>query len=312
MNEGLMPSSEYAYNDELLTRYLLGDLPAEQAEQLDELSVADDEFAWHLNGVENDLVDGFVRGELEGETLQKFQSVYLSSPRRRQKVEFATGLLELEKRAALPAASPKRAKLNTGRWGWLGAISFPQWGFAAAAVALLLIAAFLFTDNLRLRRQVDQASSNSSQHEQQLQQELDRQRAASAEMQANLGHASSAGQDLSQLKTVSLLLPPPTRGVGPLQSVSVHSGTDLVVVLLTLESDDFPQYRVALKDPATQREVWHSPDLSASSTAGHKTVVVSVPAKLLQQGHYLAELTGIRRNGATESVGDYPFGVVLR
>lgn len=307
-----MPSSEHAYNDELLTRYLLGDLPAEQAEQLDELSVADDEFAWRLNGVENDLVDGFVRGELEGATLQKFQSVYLSSTMRRQKVEFATGLLELEKRAALQAAGPKRAKLSTGRWGWLGAISFQQWSFAAAAVALLLIAAFLFTDNLRLRRQVDQARANSSQHEQQLQQELDRQRAANAEVHGELDRAHGDGQDLAQLKTVSLLLPPPTRGVGPLQSVVVHPGTDLVVVLLTLESDAFPQYRVALKDPAIQREVWHSPDLSASSAAGHKAVAVSVPAKLLQQGHYLAELTGIRRNGAIEPIGDYPFGVVLR
>lgn len=306
-----MPSSEHAYNDELLTRYLLGDLPAEQAEQLDELSVVDDEFAWRLNGVENDLVDGFVRGELEGENLQKFRSVYLSSPRRRQKVEFAAGLLELEKRAALQAASPKRTKLSTGHWGWLGAISFQQWGFAAAAVALLLIAAFLFTDNLRLRRQVDQASSNSS-HEQQLQQELDRQRAANAEIQGELDRAHSAGQDLSQLKTVSLLLPPPTRGVGPLQSIAVHSGTDLVVVLLTLQSDDFSQYRVALKDPGTQREVWHSPDLSASSAGGHKVVAASVPAKLLQQQHYLAELTGIKRNGGTEPIGDYPFGVVLR
>ncbi|HKV95331.1 MAG TPA: hypothetical protein VJW20_22490 [Candidatus Angelobacter sp.] len=307
-----MPSSEHAYNDELLTRYLLGDLPAQQAEQLDELSVADDEFAWRLNGVENDLVDGFVRGELEGGNLQKFQSAYLSSARRRQKVEFAAGLLELERRAALRAASPKRAKLSTGRWGWLGAISFQQWGFAAAAVALLLIAAFLFTDNLRLRRQVDWANSNSSEHEQQLQQELAQQRAANAKIQGELDLAHSSGQDLAQLKTVSLLLPPPTRGVGPVQSVSIHPGTDLVVVLLTLESDDFPQYRVALKDPATQREVWRSPDLSASSAAGRKAVAVSVPAKLLQQGHYLAELTGIRRNGGTEPIGDYPFGVVLR
>lgn len=306
-----MPSSKHAYNDELLTRYLLGDLPAQQAEQLDELSVADDEFAWRLNEVENDLVDGFVRGELAGENLQKFRSVYLASSKRRQKVEFAAGLLELEKRAALQAASPKRAKLSAGRRVWLQAISFQQWGFAAAAVALLLIVAFLFTDNLRLRRQVDQASSNSSRHEQQLQQELDRQRAANSEIQGKLDHGS-AGQDLSQLKTISLLLPPPTRGVGPLQSVAVHPGTDLVVVLLTLESDVFPQYRVALKDTATRREVWHSLDLASFSAAGHKTVAVSVPANLLPQGHYLAELTGIRRNGGTEPIGDYPFGVILR
>src|SRR5215813_5519412 len=91
-----MPAAEnFAYDDELLTRYLLGELSAEQAEKLDELSVSDDAFVWRLSGVENDLVDSFVRGELHGETLKRFRSFYLSSVLRRQKVEFAVGLRAL-------------------------------------------------------------------------------------------------------------------------------------------------------------------------------------------------------------------------
>ena len=73
------------YDDRLLTRYLLGALPTEESERLDELSVADDEMAARLNGVENDLVDSYARGELSGEDRAMLESSYLSSPRRRKK-----------------------------------------------------------------------------------------------------------------------------------------------------------------------------------------------------------------------------------
>ncbi len=52
------------FNDQVLIRYLLGSLSEEEAERLDELGIADDAFAWRLRAVENDLVDGYVRGEL--------------------------------------------------------------------------------------------------------------------------------------------------------------------------------------------------------------------------------------------------------
>jgi hypothetical protein len=308
-----MPASDQnAYSNELLTRYLLGDLPADQAEKLDELSVADEEFVWRLSGVENDLVDGFVRGELHGESLQKFQSFYLSSVRRRQKVEFAAGLLELEKRANTMV---ERTALAASRSWWRWVSPFRQWSFAAAALTLLLATGYLFTANLSLRRQANEAGlnrQNSSQHEQEMQQELDRQRAANAEPQSELDRARGTSTVMGQLNTVALLLPSPTRDLGPIETVPIHQGTDLLVLLLTLESDDFPKYRVTLKDPATRQEVWHSPDLGSSSAAGHKTVAVSLPAKLLQQKRYLAQLTGIRRDGRGVPMSDYPFSVLLR
>src|SRR5262245_56951760 len=94
--------------DQVLIRYLLGQLGPEEAEQLDEASLVDDEVATRLRTVEHDLVDRYVRGALSGETLARFESHYLSSPRRRELVMFARGFLPaVDRAAALPeAASP--------------------------------------------------------------------------------------------------------------------------------------------------------------------------------------------------------------
>jgi len=72
-----------------LTQYLLGGLSERKAEQFDQLSITDDEFASRLSVVENNLVDAYVHDELSGETLQRFQSYYLSTPKRREKVKVA-------------------------------------------------------------------------------------------------------------------------------------------------------------------------------------------------------------------------------
>jgi hypothetical protein len=59
------PGRELAWpDDELVVRYLLGALPDDDTECLDELSITDDEFALRLRTVEQDLVDAHVKGEL--------------------------------------------------------------------------------------------------------------------------------------------------------------------------------------------------------------------------------------------------------
>src|SRR5215472_18537461 len=118
------------YGEQLLTRYLLGALPKEEAERLDELSIADEEFASRLNAVENDLVDSYVREELSGETLERFKSVYLSSSKRLEKIEFANTLLRWNEKAATPAAQASPTKSRTvGPWFGLHWLSL-QWGLA--------------------------------------------------------------------------------------------------------------------------------------------------------------------------------------
>jgi hypothetical protein len=83
---------EARHDDQRLVRYLLGLLPDADAEHLDELSLSDDELASRLRAAENDLVDDYVNGALAEETRARFESFYLWSGRRREKVRFARAL----------------------------------------------------------------------------------------------------------------------------------------------------------------------------------------------------------------------------
>ena len=309
------------YDDQFLAQYLLGGLPAEEAERLDELSIADDAFAARLSAVENDLVDAYVRNELSGEDLEQFKSFYLSSAARRQKVEFAAAWLEL---ANAGASAPSEAAFadgdrsssetrSRGPSSWR--VFSPQWGFAGAALVMLLAAGYLLLENAGLRKQMREAQTQQAaldQREQQLQQQLDQQRSANTEALKELERVRGSQANLSQLKTVSLLLPPPTRGAASVPTISVQPGTDLAVLLLALESDEFPAYRAALRDPTTRQVLWGSGTLEAASLGEKKAVSVSFPANLLKQQNYIVELTGLPSRGAPEVVGGYPFRVVLK
>jgi hypothetical protein len=85
-----------------LVRYLLGLLLEEDAERLDAASIADDDVAAALRTAEDDLVDAYVRGLLTGETLERFESFYLASPRRRAKVCHARTFLRAVDRVTPP------------------------------------------------------------------------------------------------------------------------------------------------------------------------------------------------------------------
>ena len=82
------------HDDEALVRYVLGLLPDEARERLDEASIVNDEVAARLRAAETDLIDSYVRGQLSGATLERFESYYLSSPRRRENVRLAASFLE--------------------------------------------------------------------------------------------------------------------------------------------------------------------------------------------------------------------------
>ena len=274
------------YDDQALIRYLLGSAPEEENERLDELSVTDDELAWRLSAAENDLVDAYVNGELSGETLERFRSAYLSSAAGREKVRFAETWLKGHRVAPAPAA----------RWRWFFAPRL-QWGFAVAAALMLLAGGFLLRENLRLRNQMAQARA------QELQKQLDAQRAAAS---PQVGEAAPPSREL---KTASFVLLAQARGPGEIAAVSLPPGTDRAAFRLELESDDYPAYQVALKNPATERILWRSGRLKAESRGETKALSITLGADLLEPRNYTFELTGIPATGAPEIVSSYSFRV---
>src|SRR5258708_2841516 len=108
-----MSAEEQLRPDEQLVQYLLGTLPENESEPLDALSIVDDAFALRLAAVENDLVDSYVRGELSGETSERFESFYRDSPARREKLSFAKSLNQLAISHADSVASIAQARNNS-------------------------------------------------------------------------------------------------------------------------------------------------------------------------------------------------------
>jgi hypothetical protein len=303
------------FDDEYLVRYLIGALPPEETERLDEMSVAHDDFAWRLRGVENDLVDSYARSELSGETLRQFTSFYLTSSRRRKKVEFAEGLRRFHARSAtVSEAAGESARKRAPLWGRFPSHRINLQFALSAALAILLLAGYLLVENARLRREATDAriqSSSADQHVRDLEKQLNEQRRSSAS-RGSAEQGTKSAPDIGQLKMLSLLLPPPTRGLSSIKNVTIYPDTDLLVLLLTLESVNHRRFRVTLKDPVTNGVVWSSSELEPVSVGEKKAVSVAIPARLLKQQNYNAEIVGLPQGSMTWIVGDYPFHVVLR
>jgi anti-sigma factor RsiW len=320
-------ADKHEFSEQLLTRYLLGALPEEETERLDELSIADEKFALHLDAVENDLVDAYVRGELSGETLERFQKFYLSSAKRREKVEFARALTSFDAKTATAAARAVPARtvpsskpnedsskgLSPLRWFSVPRLAL-QWGFAGATLAMLLASSYLFVENGRLRKQEGEARSQQTaldQRVKELRTELSEQRSANTDMLRELEGMRASLPVSHVLKTIAVLLSAPTRGVGQMPTVSVPPETDRIRIRLQLEPNDFRLYQVALKDPSTNQILWEATNLHAGSQGENKVVSVSVPAHLLKQQNYTMELTGVPTKGSIELLTSYAFRVVL-
>jgi anti-sigma factor RsiW len=75
--------------ESLLIQYLLGEMSEEDEVRVEDRAFADASYLGALEGVEADLIDAYVRGELSPAEQRGFKRRFLNSPQRRSKVEFA-------------------------------------------------------------------------------------------------------------------------------------------------------------------------------------------------------------------------------
>src|SRR3954466_14334621 len=138
-----MALSHASRPDNLLAGYVLGLLSDDDRERVEEASIADDDVASRLRIIENDLVDGFVRGTLDETRRKHFESNYMSSPRRRDAVRSAAMFVAAVDRAALREA-PAAAEPGTRS-------SRLVFTLAAVAAVLLVACGALLFDTVRTR-----------------------------------------------------------------------------------------------------------------------------------------------------------------
>jgi ABC-type multidrug transport system fused ATPase/permease subunit len=328
------------YNDQTIVRYLLGSLPENEIESVEELSFIDDEFAVRLNSVENDLVDDYVSGRLSGEKLERFDSYYLTSPRRRKKVKTAQALQAYAEKAVAtgqvvfapePSQTNFKSVIPSPR---LTNLFFSFRGLALTAVSVLVMLGigWLIFELFSLRSQVNQAQKTRialEQREKDLQELVEEQRSARSEVEQELERMRAEKERVerqreSQIagsrypaspaanpKILPFRLSPPARSAGQVQKLSLLPATDFVILQAELEPDDYPGYNAELLSlPGKMPIGWISEKLKSRAMGESRVLDIAIPANILKPGEYFLRLTGISDKGVAEGERGYQFKVV--
>lgn len=317
-------------NEQLMVRYLLGELPESEVERLDEQSFTDDDFFRRLQTVENDLIDAYARGEMSPGEREQFERGFLTTPKRRERVAFAEALAAF--RFEPPADDPAVAAQPEQTSAWqafinLFRVSRPalQFSLAALSVVLLLGATWLIVETARLRTrlsQIQQEQAALSRREQELQAQIARQSADRGQLAEELRRVQQQRdqleRELAGLKPPEpnfalFVLSPGVRGPGgDPKDFTIPPGAQRVKLRVEFESDPYPSYRIELRTQAGDQQVWSSGKLRARREGGIKIIDLDLRASLFQPQGYLLNLRGVAANGEIEDLSSYRFRVVKK
>jgi len=326
-------------SDEKLVNYLLGLLPEDEAECLDEASIVDDDVAAQLCAVENDLVDAYVMETLDHDTRARFESCYLTSSRRREKVKFAKRFLSAVDRASTPPVAPlvavaqsssERVRRFPTKSDTAKSVAFGSkynWPLLTVAASVVLACGVLVND-LQLRQGLNRArragADNDRRAEQltgqldqarneniEMTQALERARAAASNERPAVSVPPAASASLSSTAAIATALFPQTRSIRQVPKIEVAAGSKAVQVELRLESNEFTQYRAVLKETDTGRIAWRSALVHARS-GSPASVSLVVPADALESRHYSFELAGVDAAGHQTITSTYALQIDRR
>ncbi|SRR5712692_2493867 len=268
---------------DVLERYLLGEVSDDERSEIEQGYFADDAFFDQLIDVQNDLVDSYVRGTLPPADRQRFEERFLTSGSGIARVEFARAL---QQRIAA------RSGRKTGSFRLLA---------IAASIAIIVIAAAWMTFMLQRRTQLPITESRPKAPKQQ-------HTTPPTPVQAQTQTAPLQSKPAASALVTVLLTPGGTRENEAAKPLVLRPAPQFVRVELVLEDDRYDSYAAELQD-VEGRVLWKEQSLRATTAPSGRTVALSVPAKLLPPGDYIVVLKGIHRGEASE-INNYTFTVV--
>jgi hypothetical protein len=336
-------------DEELMTRYLLGELSEEERVRLEEQFFTDEEYYERLLAREDELTYDYAQGDLSPRERGRFEERFLASAEGRRKAGFARALIEKAsefkaagaREASRPEQSPRRPSLSA-----LFGFRRPALGFSLAAAALVVAlgAAWLMLETKRLRDQLAEQRAERAAQERRSQQEAADERARLDQLRGELegererrarlerelaerraqparegsaGGQAPPGREPAGVRArpfvISFVLTPgQVRGADELKRLRIPAGADRLRLQLVLKGEGgYKSYRAVLRT-AEGEEVWSRAGLRARAGESGRALSLSLPARLLAADDYELTLSGLTAGGDLEEVGDYYFGVVKR
>ena len=329
-------------DEELIIRYLLGELSPEERAQIQERFFTDDEFFKQMLAVENELIDSYARGELPKDERERCERL-LGSPIWRQRVGFAKALAnvvsETQVREEVAETHPPRVS-----W-WQTLLAFlhsPNRAMRLSLAVMVLIMALggplLIWEIMRLRTKLDQLHAERQTLLSQIKQPQELKPAATEpqargseiaeqqereQNQRNQPEKKTDKPPPAQRKTDKLrpapqpifsflLSPRVVRDVDTTKQLIIPQKARLVNLQLDLRgADQYKSYHATLMT-AGGDEVWKSSMLLAQLTRWGSAVILKLPAHVLTPGKYELTLKGVTADGNLDEVGYYYFSVVKK
>jgi anti-sigma factor RsiW len=245
--------------------YLLGVLPPERQEEIDERFLADEAMHVELQATADDLIHAYLAGDLSAPDRERFETHFLASPRRRERVAFVRSLLAALERAPATAGSPS---------------SRPRWTPVLPWAAVLIVGLAAGGWSIGERRRGERDRVAAQQREDSLRRQLLTRDERVRELEGRVGASREPG-DVATWTLRSGV----ERSPGASEGFTV--GADWIRLRVLLEHDlRVSSYRASLQTSAG-REILRVGGLREASRPEGRMVDVMVPGGLLRPGSYL-------------------------
>jgi hypothetical protein len=283
----------------------------------------------HSHAEEHDLAESYLAGRLSESERDAFEAHYFDCETCMERLETAEGFREgMLQVAAEDLALVSVARARTGLLAALAALSLRH--RLALAGALLLLAAlpvfWLAGRNRGLERQLAEVSAGADRQRAALEARLqameqagagDRRRLAEALEQERQARAAAERTEREAARhpevNVPLFVLASVRSGGeverePVNQIPLTATVGSVILAYELATVDHPAYRASLH-AADGKEIWQARGLHPDS---RDTLVLLLPASMLQPGVYRLTIEGAQDGGKGSAVAVCPFRVVRR
>jgi len=310
-----------------LRDYLLGELPPKSRQELEEQMMTDNRVYEELLILEEELIDDYVRDELDGHENERFESHFLSTPERRQKLSFAAALRDYVESAPAPEVAREAEKRQEpvrppiGEW-FSNLVGAPSRALGASMAAALILVVLSGGWNWRLQAQLARMTADRAsleKLEQDLQNQLAGERsrggALADELLSERSRRVSLEEEATSLRAAQRsissfrLSPFNMRGPGKMPRVIIASETSLVRLQLDMGVDDYESYWAALHT-VDGDEIWIQKRLEVDTSNDSAVVNLILPVPLLRRGDYYFRLIGVASDGDDEHIDRYTFRVL--
>jgi hypothetical protein len=325
-------------NKEKATQYLFGELVEGERDALEERIFSDEDYSLFLEATENDLVDEYVRDEMDSALQARFEKNYLNSESRREKVRLAA-ILQKKVFAEKATVAPIVVEAKLSVWESLkGFFQIPNLAWAGGLAAILL--GILLVGLLFLRqddKSKDYAQGNNSNQqippptpqnsppispsvEPTVKPDENTNRTVNTNKPENkptpkteikpTPTATPVKKDENVAPPpepqifVATLLPPLRSEANPVLKVPASAAT-VRLRLLDNFGEKYEKFVIELNDNSGN-SVWNQTVKTAKT---NKSITVNIPNSRFKPGNHEIAVSGVTKDGSVEEISFYNFVV---